>query len=78
MKQNNDSKDNYQTTPKTRELMKNHPNLKSAPSVCPSNTGEEPGIFAKQGSSYGEDNKCSPNNNIFWEERGNHLSSKGD
>lgn len=61
-----------------KAVCKSHPNLKSAPSECTNKVGEEPGMMAKQGSSYGKDNKCDPNNNIFFEERSNHLSSKGD
>ncbi len=63
---------------KVEELMSTHPNLKEAPSECTNHVKEEPGMMAKQGSSYGANNKCAPDNNIFFEERSNHLSSKGD
>lgn len=61
-----------------KAVSKSHPNLKSAPSKWSNDISEEPGKMTKQGSSYGEGNKCAPNNNIFFEERSNHLSSKGD
>lgn len=61
-----------------KSVYKSHPNLKSAPSNCLNEIEEEPGKMAKQGSSYDKDNRCAPNNNIFFEERSNHLSSKGD
>lgn len=63
---------------KVEELMTTHPNLKSAPSSGTNHVKEEPGMMTKQGSSYGANNKCAPDNNIFFEERSNHLSSKGD
>jgi hypothetical protein len=62
----------------TRVVSKSHPSLKSAPAMPDNKIGEEPGVMTKQGSSYVEGNKCAPNNNIFFEERSNHLSSKGD
>lgn len=57
---------------------KSHPNLTSAPSEWSNDVKEDPGKMTKQASSYGESNRCAPNNNIFFEERSNHLSSKGD
>jgi hypothetical protein len=74
------------SSPQTKEKMSHaakavansHPNLKSAPLECVNSIEEEPRRMAKQGSSYDEGNKCAPNNNIFFEERSNHLSSKGD
>jgi hypothetical protein len=59
-------------------VYKTHPNLKSAPSKWSNDVKQEPGKMTKQGSSYGEGNRCAPNNNIFFEEQSNHLSSKGD
>lgn len=78
MEQNQLKVNNYKTTAKTEQLMNSHPNLKSAPSMNQNQKGEEPGAMTKQGSSYGAFNKCAPDNNIFWEERSNPLSSKGD
>lgn len=60
------------------KLMKTHPNLKEAPSDCTNHVEEDVGMMIKQSSSYGANNKCAPDNNIFYEERSNHLSSKGD
>lgn len=62
----------------TKALCNSHPNLNAAPSTWSNKVEEEPGMMTKQGSSYGEGNRCAPDNNIFFEERSNHLSSKGD
>ena len=78
MKDNNRMVSKSTMSANAEQLYKSHPNLKSAPSQNTNTTKEEPGAMAKQGSSYGANNKCAPDNNIFWEERGNHLSSKGD
>ena len=32
----------------------------------------------RQNSNYNKHNKSAPNNNLFWEERSNPLSSKGN
>lgn len=68
----------YEMKPTVEKVMNKHPNLQSAPSVSTNHKKEEPGEMIKQGSSYGANNKCAPDNNIFWESRSNPLSSKGD
>lgn len=64
--------------PKVEELMSTHPNLRKAPADITNHVEQEPGMMTKQGSSYGANNKCAPDNNIFYEDRSNHLCSKGD
>lgn len=78
MRQNQSKINNFKTTAKTEQVMNSHPNLKSAPDLNRNDKDEEPGAMTKQGSNYGAYNKCAPDNNIFWEERSNPLSSKGD
>ncbi len=41
-------------------------------------TIREPLKMIKQNSSYENNNKCAPDNNIFFEEKSNPLSSKGN
>lgn len=38
----------------------------------------EPKEFIKQNSSYVAGGQCAPDNNPFWEDGGNPLSSKGN
>lgn len=38
----------------------------------------EPGEMIKQNSSYVRGGKCAPDNNPFWEDGQNPLSSKGN
>lgn len=39
---------------------------------------KEPQVLIKQNSSYISGGKCAPDNNPFWENGGNPLSSKGN
>jgi hypothetical protein len=78
MKEKSSTQNKFKMSHATKKAANSHPNLKSAPSECENSIKKEPGVMAKQGSSYDEGNKCAPNNNIFFEERSNHLSSKGD
>ena len=41
-------------------------------------TKEERTRRIRQNSDYGKDDKASPNNNLFWENASNPLSSKGN
>ena len=56
---------------------------RTAAELTESETSPDPGLSysehaAKQTSDYHADNKAAPNNNLFFEERSNPLSSKGN
>ena len=55
--------------------MKNKKNKSSIPKDTVDFTDD---YQIRQNSDYNKHNKSAPNNNLFWEERSNPLSSKGN
>lgn len=53
-------------------------NLKQNKRTAPDTISSNDLYNIRQNAHYSEDGKAEPDNNIFWEERSNPLSSKGN
>lgn len=54
-------------------------NEKKSKKTTARNSSKEVDVYdIRQNSNYSEGNKAAPDNNLFFEERSNPLSSKGD